>query len=584
MTDTVGVSSALSHGFARLRGSSSLGWSAAAVLISLAVALPLAAIALFALRSSGDTWTHLVNTVLPSSALTTVLLMTGVGVLTLVIGTSTAWLVTMYRFPGRQVMEWLLLLPLAMPTYIIAFCYMELFDYSGLAQTALRAAFGWSSAAEYWFPDIRTLAGAIVLLSFVLYPYVYLTARASFLQQSVCVLEVSRTLGCNRWGCFRQVALPLARPALVAGVTLALMECLNDIGAVEFLGVKTLTVSVYDTWLNRGSLSGAAQIACVMLVFVFALLFAERAARGRRHFHHTTGKYRHLPEEDLGRTGGVLALLACLVPVIVGFVMPAGVLASASVRYFDAALAEGFWRNAANSLTLSAAAAFIAVVLGVVLAYACRITRSKLVHGMAGIAATGYAVPGTVLAVGILVPLAGFDNAVDAFMRERFGISTGLLLSGTAAAIVMAYTVRFLAVSLGAFDSGLMMVSRCLDAASRALGVGVSQSLLRVHLPILRPALGAAALLVFVDSMKELPATLLLRPFDFNTLATHIYELASLDRFEESALSALTIVAIGLAPVILIHKTIVSGRPGTASIRKEPLPELSYSRSGHTRP
>ncbi|HDL16860.1 MAG TPA: iron ABC transporter permease, partial [Rhizobiales bacterium] len=276
---------------ARIHSSGNLGWSLAALVIACLAAAPLVAVALIGMQSSGNTWPHLLSTVLPSSALTTLELMLGVGVMTLVTGAGTAWLVTMFRFPGRGLFEWALLVPLAMPTYIIAFSYLELFDYSGTVQSALRGVFGWQSAADYWFPDIRSTGGGVIVMSFVLYPYVYLTARASFLQQSVCALEVSRTLGRTAWGSFWSVALPLARPALVAGVTLALMETLNDIGAVEFLGIQTLTVSIYSTWLERSSLPGAAQISSIMLMIVFLLIYIERSVRRRQRFHHTTGKY-----------------------------------------------------------------------------------------------------------------------------------------------------------------------------------------------------------------------------------------------------------------------------------------------------
>ena len=318
-----------------------------------------------------------------------------------------------------------------MPTYIIAFCYLELFDYSGAAQTALRRLFGWRNAQDYWFPDIRSLGGAIFVMSAVLYPYVYITARASFLAQSVCVLEVSRTLGRSAAATFWQVALPLARPALAAGVALALMETLNDIGAVEFFGVRTLTVAIYDTWLDRNSLAGAAQIACVMLAFVFALLAIERAHARRRRFHHTTGHYRHLPEDALDGVAGVLATTACALPVLFGFLLPAGVLVHDALAHVAAGLAPEFWEAALNSLLLAAAAACLAVGFAVVLGYARRQTRSKLIHVLSAIPAISYAVPGTVLAIGILIPLAGLDNAVDAAMRKLFGVPTGLLLSGT---------------------------------------------------------------------------------------------------------------------------------------------------------
>ncbi len=357
-------------------------------------------------------------------------LMAGVGALSLVIGTGTAWLVTMYRFPGRRYFQWLLLLPLAIPTYIIAYSYLELLDYSGVVQTALRELFGWRDARSYWFPDIRSLGGAILVMGAVLYPYVYITARASFIAQSVCVLEVSRTLGRTAAETFWQVALPLARPALAAGVALALMETLNDIGAVEFFGVRTLTVAVYDTWLDRNDLAGAAQIACVMLLFVFALLLLELALRAKRRFHHTTGKYRDLPEDRLVGWRGVLAALACALPVLFGFVLPAWVLLHDALAHVAAGLAPEFWQAALNSLLLAAAAAILAVGFAVVLAYARRQTRSTLIQAASTLPAISYAVPGTVLAIGLLIPLAGVDNFVDSLMRSLFGVSTGLRAVG----------------------------------------------------------------------------------------------------------------------------------------------------------
>ena len=548
---------------ARLKESGNLGWSVAALLVSLITLLPIFAIFAIALGPSDDTWPHLIANVLPGALRRTLLLLAGVGALTLLIGTGTAWLVTMYRFPGRRYFQWLLLLPLAVPTYIIAYSYLELLDYSGAVQSTLRDLFGWRDARSYWFPDIRSLGGAVLVMSAVLYPYVYITARASFVAQSICILEVSRTLGRSSAQTFWAVALPLARPALAAGVALALMETLNDIGAVEFFGVRTLTVAIYDTWLDRNNLAGAAQIACVMLLFVFALLVLERALRGKRRFHHTTGKYRRLPEDRLEGLRGAGAALACAIPVLFGFVIPACVLSLDAVAHLAAGLAPAFWQAALNSLLLAASAAILAVGFAVVLAYARRQTRSQLVHGASTVPAISYAVPGTVLAIGILIPLAGFDNFIDSLARSLFGVSTGLLLSGTAFAIVLAYTIRFLAASLGAVEAGLSKVSRNIDAAARSLGAPLGEMLLRVHLPLLRPALGAAALIVFVDSMKELPATLLLRPFNFDTLATQVFTLASLYRYEEAGLSALTIVLASLAPVLLLHGIVVGSRPGT---------------------
>ncbi len=427
--------------------------------------------------------------------------------------------------------------------------------------------FGWNSARDYWFPEIRSLGGAICIMSFVLYPYVYLTARASFQQQSICVLEVARTLGRTSWGSFFSVGLPLARPALAAGVTLALMECINDIGAVEYLGVNTLTVSVYTTWLERSSLPGAAQLACVMLVFVFALLWGERTSRRGQKFHHTTGRYRNIPEKRLIGWRGVLAAGYCGTPIVIGFVVPSIVLVNASLVYWQQIFDARFWADAWHSLLLAGVAAAIAVCLGLVLSYARRVSSTPIVDSVSRLAGIGYAVPGTVLAVGIIGSLANIDGGIAAVSQALFGISLGLVLTGSAAGIIFAYAVRFLAISQGAIDSGLARISPNLDYAARTLGRTSLGTLLEIHLPLIRPALAAAAILVFVDSMKELPATLLLRPFNFDTLATRVYTLASLDLFEESALAALAIVMIGLLPVIVLHRTVTKGRAGQGKLR-----------------
>jgi iron(III) transport system permease protein len=347
----------------RLKESGNLGWSAAAFVVSLITLLPILAIAAIALKPSGDTWPHLIDNVLPGALRRTLGLTAGVGVLSLLTGTVTAWLVTMYRFPGRRYFQWLLLLPLAIPTYIVAYTYLELLDYSGVVQSALRDLFDWRDARSYWFPDIRSLGGAILVMSAVLYPYVYITARASFIAQSVCVLEVSRTLGRTATETFWQVALPLARPALAAGVALALMETLNDIGAVEFLGVRTLTVAIYDTWLDRNDLVGAAQIACVMLVFVFTLLLIELALRARRRFHHTTGRYRNLAEEPLEGWRGALAAFVCALPVLFGFGLPGAVLLHDAYTHVAEGLAPEFWQAALHSLLFAADAAALDVML-----------------------------------------------------------------------------------------------------------------------------------------------------------------------------------------------------------------------------
>ena len=543
-------------------GQRSPAWTVAALLAAAIVALPVVTILALALTPSESIWGHLASTVLPSALRNTFLLIGGAGLISLIVGTSAAWLVTMYRFPGRAIADRLLVLPLAMPAYIVAYAYTDFLDYAGPVQTGLRSLTGATGPNAYMLPEIRSLSGAIAIFAAVLYPYVYLSARASFVQQSVCVLEVARTLGRTARGTFHAVALPMARPALAAGVALVAMECLNDLGAVQYLGVETLTASIYATWLQRASLAGAAQLASVMLMLVLALLIAERAARGGAGSQNTTGRQRAVPFETLSGWRGVVALGLLLLPFLIGFLVPLLVLLGHALSHIRSPLPDGFIAAARNSLLLAALASLVAVALALFFGYAARIAKSPLTAAEARVAALGYALPGTVLAIGLLVPLAAIDNAIDGWMRSSTGISTGLLLSGSLAAVTLALVIRFLAVAQGAIDSGLQRISLNLDAAANTLGASALSALFRVHLPLIAPALGAAALMVFVDAMKELPATLLLRPFNFETLATHIYGLAAAEQFEEAALGAVTIVLIGLIPVLALHQTIAEGRGG----------------------
>jgi iron(III) transport system permease protein len=562
--DLLSVVAGLHGRVSRWRGQrrSSPLWTVTVAAVLLVLLLPVATIAVLALAPAENTWPHLVRNVLPRSLWSTLLLMVGVGGLTLVAGTVTAWLVTMYRFPGRAALDRLLVLPLAVPTYIVAYCYVDLLDYSGPVQSTLRALLGWTSVRDYWFPEVRSLAGAILVFSAVLYPYVYLSARASFVQQSVCALEVARTLGRTPMGAFWEVGLPLARPAIAAGVALVLMECLNDLGAVQHLGVETLSLSVYTTWQQRSNLGGAAQIAVVMLVFIALLFWTERMARGGAQFHHTTGRYRSIPFSDLEGWQAVLAIAFCALPVLLGIGVPVLVLAAHALANGAAALEAGFWRAAWNSVALSALAAAAAVGLAMVLGYARRVAPNGFTRPAVRLAGLGYAIPGTVLALGLMLPVAGLDNAIDGLARSALGVSTGLLLSGSVAIVVLAYAIRFMAVSLGSVDAGLQRISPSIDAAARTLGETALGMLWRVHIPLLLPALGAGGLLVFVDAMKELPATLLVRPFNFETLATSVYALAALEQFEQAALGALAIVLVGLVPVLVLHKAVAGGRAG----------------------
>lgn len=530
--------------------------TAAAGLIAVAIALPILAIVFLSLRPQENIWPHLLNTVLPGYMWQTLELMVGVGFLTFVIGTATAWVVTMYEFPLRRILQWGCFMPLAMPSYIVSYTYVDFLNYAGPVQTWLRGAAGWATPGDYYFPEIRSMAGAIFVLSMVLYPYVFMTARASFLRQPVSQLEVARTLGKTTWEAFFAVALPQARPAIVVGITLALMECLNDIAAVGFFGVRTLTLGIYTTWLGQGNIGGAAQLAGVLLIFVLGLSWVERRARSQQPSSRQTPQQAASRRPSLTGWRGIGALLICLAPVFFGFILPGLILLKFAFEQFSNSFSAPYFIAAWHSLVLSGLAGIVVVGLGLILAYAYRARRTLGIRLVIRLASIGYAIPGTVLGIGVLIPFAAFDNGLDAFLRASFGISTGLLLSGTVIAVVFAYSVRFLAISFGSLESGLEKVTPNLTAAARTLGRTPFKTMIEVDLPILRPALVTAALLVFVDCMKELPATLILRPFDFDTLATLVFTLTSLDQLEQSAAPALTIVAAGLIPIILLARNL----------------------------
>jgi iron(III) transport system permease protein len=547
------------------------GWAVSTLLVALVVSLPVLCIPYLAFFPSENIWPHLAATVLPRYVATTLGLMLGVTVGVLTLGVSCAWLVTMCRFPGRTIFEWALLLPLAVPAYVIAYVYTDMLEFAGPVQGLLRSLFGWQSAADYWFPEIRSLGGAICMMSLVLYPYVYLLSRAAFLEQSVGMLDASRTLGSGPWETFFRVSLPMARPSIAIGLALALMETLNDFGTVDYFAVHTLTAGLYDVWLNMGNLGGAAQIAMVMFLFVIALLTLERRSRRRQKHFQTSGRLKELPTHHLARGRSVLAFLVCSLPVAAGFLVPAGILLSYSIRYFDNSWTAELLRFAFNSLTLSTAAAVAAVGVALLLAYSRRLIGGAVLGNAVRVASFGYAVPGVVLALGVIIPLAGFDNALDSFMRAQIGISTGLLLSGTVFAIMFAYVVRFLAIALGSVEASLGKVTPGMDMAARTLGHGPAATFFKIHLPLIRGGVVTGALVVFVDCMKELPATLILRPFNFDTLATHVYQFASDELIEQASLGALGIVISGLIPVVILSRTAATSREVRA---KRPLPSV----------
>ena len=537
-------------------------WTVGVIIVAFMVAMPLVAVIGLALSPEEEIWRHLWETVFWGYVGNTLALGAGVSVGTLLIGVPTAWLVTMCRFPGRGIFEWALLVPLAVPAYVIAYTYTDILEYAGPFQASLRDIFGWESAKDYYFPEIRSLGGATLMFSLVLYPYIYLLARAAFLAQSVAVLEVSRTLGRTAWGTFWGVALPMARPALVVGLALVLMETLNDFGTVEYFAVPTLTLGIFNVWLGMGSIEGAAQLASILLIFVMILIGFERAQRSGRGFQDTRGQFKSLVGYQLRGIRAITASVACAAPIAFGFIVPGVILAQYAVKFYDISLEQDVVLYALNSVILSGGAAIAAVAIAIFMAYALRLRENKAMRGLAWIASMGYGVPGAVLAVGAVIPLTWFDNTVDGFMRSAFGISTGLLITGTMLAVMVGYVVRFLALSFGTVEAGLGKITQSMDDAARSLGHRPFAVLRQIHLPMLRASVLTASLLVFVDSMKELPMTLLLRPFNFETLATFVYQFASDELLEECALAALAIVVVGIGPVIVLSSAIRGSRPG----------------------
>nr|WP_245410185.1 iron ABC transporter permease [Falsochrobactrum shanghaiense] len=531
------------------------GWFCLSGLVAFLVFLPVFALCLEALRGSSGLWSHLFSTILTTAFVDTVILLAGVGIITGLVGTSAAWLVTAYDFRGRAVLEWALLLPLAVPTYIVAYAYLDILHPIGPVQGAIRFLLGYDSPRQFRLPDIRSMTGCILLLGFVLYPYVYIPTRAMFLTQSASLVEAARTLGVSRKGIFWRVALPLARPAVAVGVSLALMETLNDIGAAEFLGVRTLTVSIYTTWVTRSDLPGAAQIALALLLIVVLLISIERWARRKQRFSSNIRRSRGFDSLRVRGFKGIWLFLLCALPIIIGFIMPATYLVAEAVKRLRfAGISPRLAGEAFNTIAFSTVATLLVLLCGMLVAYAIRLFPAAASRWFYRIATMGYAAPGTVIAIGIMVVAGSFDRLFSEITAYLFGWSTGLVLIGSGAALVYAYVVRFLAISAGSIDAGLERIPQSLDHASRTLGRSVTGTFRSIHLPLSRTAIVAAGLLVFVDCVKELPATLLLRPLNIETFATHLYGEAARGTYEEASVAALAIVVTGILPVILLAR------------------------------
>jgi iron(III) transport system permease protein len=535
---------------ARRHRLSALTWCA--LLIAALAAVPIFSIATNLLfGGTSDTWSHLASTVLGNYISNTLLLCLGVSIGVILVGVSTAWLVSVHEFPGRNIFEWALVLPLAVPAYVMAYTYTDLLQFVGPLQTWLREGLGWQ-AEQYWFPDIRSVGGAVLVFVFVLYPYVYLLTRAAFLERANGILEVGRSLGLGPWQSFRRISLPLARPAIATGATLALMETLADYGAVSYFGVPTFTTGIYRAWFALGDRVAAAQLSIALLGFIVLVLVLEHYSRGRARFNNTTGRNRPQPGLRLSGWRALGAFTACLLPLVLGFLLPAGLLLNMALRGGDMQFGVRFIELARNSFVLAALTAAIAVALAVLIAYAGRLSRQPLLNLVKRTVSLGYAVPGSVIAVGVLIPVTQIDNWLAATIEALSGHNPGLLLTGGIATLVYAYLVRFMTLSLRTVDTSLSKITSNMDDAARSLGQNQMMTLRRIHLPLISAGMLTAALLVFVDVMKELPATLVMRPFNFDTLATQAYILASDERLTEASTASLAIVAVGVLPLILL--------------------------------
>ena len=530
-------------------------WLCGSGMFALLLILPIVSLFYLSTEEAGDLFSHLFATVLPTYTLNTLLLVIGVMGLSLFFGVPSAWLMAMCRVPGEKWLQWALVLPLAMPGYIVGYIYTDWFDYSGPIQQWLRGITGWT-ASDYWFPDIRTLFGATYVLALVLYPYIYLMSRSAFMEQNVSLLQSARLLGCSSFESFRRVSLPLVRPAVAVGLSLVAMETLGDFGTVSYFAVNTLTTAVYDTWLGYSNLGAAAKISAIMLVVIVLFLSGERYSRRKQKLFQTSYTSREDVRYELRGWQKIGAILWCWGLVSVAFILPLLQLASYAYDYFTQSWTSEFKTYALSSLKISIIAAFLATFVAIVVNFTSRLHNSQHSLFFMRAASLGYAVPGTVLAIGVLSPILKMDHWINDIAQMMHFEQPGLVLSGSMFAIVFAMVVRFSAVAIGSVESNLSKVSPSMDMASRTMGCNETQMLRRVHFPMIRRGILVALLLVFIESMKELNAALLLRPFNFETLATYVYNFASDEQLELAALPAVLLVLVGLIPLLIVNRSL----------------------------
>ncbi len=543
-----------------VKKTSSKAWNSVTLLIALLVSVPIFTVLANIFVPTGEVWSHLAQTVLPNYVMNSFWLMIGVGFGVFILGVGTAWLVTMCRFPGSRHFNWLLILPMAVPAYLMAYTYTDFLAFTGPVQGMLRDITGWGYG-DYWFPNVRSLGGAIIMMAFVFFPYVFLLTRAAFLEQSSSLLEASRSLGATPFQSFYKVALPLARPSIAAGMALALMETLNDFGTVDYFGIQTFTTGIYRTWFGLGERVAAAQLSAFLLLFILVLILLERWSRSRMNTQQSsTGRYKRLFVYDLKGWKAWASTAFCAIPVLVGFLIPVLILTEMMITNFETAVDARFVQFSLNTILVAIIAGLVALFVALIMAYGARLNPSFLTKASTRIGSMGYAIPGSVIAVGILIPFGWMDNTIDSFMRDTFGVSTGLILSGTIFALIFAYVVRFLAVAFNTVEASLGKITSNMDEAAQGMGYKYGKILGKVHMPMMKGSLFAAIMLVVVDVIKELPATIIVRPFNFDTLAVQVYRLASDERLAESSGAALAIVLVGLIPVFILSRSIAKTR------------------------
>ena len=513
---------------------------------------PIISIIFVANENTAELWAHLLETRFSSYIYNTIILMIGVGTSSIIIGVTLAWLVCRYDFFMSKVIEWCLLLPLAMPAYIVAYCYTDFFEYSGTIQSTLRIIFNWNSASDYYFPEIRSLGGAIFVMSFVLYPYVYFISKIAFKSTPVSLFEIAEIHGKNL---FLWVAIPLARPAIIAGVSLVLMETISDFGTVEFFAVETITLGIFNLWLGMNNLGAASQLALVAFTFIIILLGIELSARKKQKFNDTKIKSFNTIIKKVTPLKSLLIFGICLIPIIFGFLIPISILFINSLSYLDSENWSNLISIAYNSFFISSIAALAMILISIFIAISIKFDGFKGFTFLSTIAGVGYAFPGTILALGTLFFITIIQDSVNNFFNI-FGVDINVVLIGSYTALIFAYISRFNAVAFGAINSGINRVPPNMIEASQTLGHSFIFSIKNVILPLLRPSIITAAILSFVDIIKELPITLLLRPFNFETLATFVYQYANDEMLEKSSIAAILIVLIGLVPILIMSKAI----------------------------